>query len=164
MIKTGAISLQSPLLEVDPPALYSSIQECYLQEAENSLLSGSFWVHVKQLITALVTFRAPVRWWSIQSLLHPFIHPCNNTCRSQESVTIFIFQPRKWGIGVLRCKCRQPKGDSSVFPLNSLGTQCEAALVRVQALHAQAVFAAGVSGAEPNLHGHLYCFFFLSLI
>lgn len=116
MIKTGAISLQSPLLEADPPAPYSSIQECYLQEAENSLLSGSFWVHVKQLITALVIFRAPVRWWSIQSLLHPFIHPCNNPCRSQESVAIFIFQPRKWGIGVLTCKCRQPKGERRCQP------------------------------------------------
>lgn len=61
MIKTGAISLQSPLLEADPPALYYSIQECYLQKAENSLLGGSFWVYVKELITALVIFRAPVR-------------------------------------------------------------------------------------------------------
>lgn len=126
MIKTGAISLQSPLLEADPPALYYSIQECYLQEAENSLLGGSFWVYVKELITALVIFRAPVRWWSIQSLFHPFIHPCNKPCRSQESVAIFIFQPRKWGIRVLRCKCRQPKGERRCQPgetaLSSLRT------------------------------------------
>lgn len=103
-----------------------SIQGCYPPQAEKFLFSTSSWVHVKQLITALLILRAHLRWWSNQSLFQPLILASPLAGVRKVLLILFFSQENDgvgyWGVstGNLGRERRRQPGQTALCPLRAV--------------------------------------------